>query len=119
MTKLIISAFAVLLAIGIKNDDRLTGRWQTKPSEKGTVTGVVFMPDNTFEGFINRKPFVTGKYSLDNDIFRFTDNGCNGAEGVYKMIAFSNDDSLKFEMVSDTCTRRRQGMERLVLGRVK
>lgn len=115
---MLIVSFMVALA-GFISEDYLTGRWQTKPSDKGNVTSVVFKPDNTFEGFVNRKPFTTGKYTLEDSVFTFTDNGCGGAEGVYKLILFSDGDSLRLQPISDTCTARKAGMSRLVLGRVK
>lgn len=97
--------------------DKLTGRWETQPSDKGNVTGVVFKADQSFEGYVNNKPFVTGTYTLKDSIFTFTDNGCEGAEGVYRVIFFNNDDSLRFQPITDTCTQRRNGMVRLVMGR--
>jgi hypothetical protein len=118
MRTIIFVAIAIALAAFI-SEDFLTGRWETKPSPKGNVTSVVFKPDNTFEGFINRKPFTTGKYALKDSILSFTDNGCGGTTGVYKLILFSNGDSLRFESISDTCTERRNGMNRTILGRVK
>lgn len=99
--------------------DRLTGRWESKPSVKGNVTGVVFKTDNSFEGYVNKKPFTTGTYSLDDDIFTFTDNGCEGKQGVYKIIFFSNEDSVRFEPIEDACIERKEGMSRLVMGKVK
>jgi hypothetical protein len=99
--------------------DELTGRWESKPSAKGTVTGVLFKSDKTFEGYINRKPFVSGEYELENGIFSFVDNGCDGKKGTYKIVFFSDGDSLKFEPVVDSCVDRKNGMSRLVLGRVK
>jgi hypothetical protein len=61
--------------------DELTGRWESSPSVNGNVTGVVFKEDNTFEGYINKKPFVSGTYSYsgEDSVFTFQDNGCNGA----------------------------------------
>jgi hypothetical protein len=115
--KSIIIAAAIMLLPVVKN--KLEGRWESKPSVNGNVTGVVFKPDYTFEGYVNRKPFVTGKYSFEDDIFTFTDNGCNGAQGVYRVIFFSNDDSLKLQCISDSCTERKEGMSRLIMGRVK
>jgi hypothetical protein len=118
MRTLMISA-AIMLLISFTVTDELTGRWETKPSEKGNITGVVFKSDNSFEGYINKKPFVSGKYSLRDDVFSFVDNGCEGKEGVYRIIFFSNADSLRFEPISDSCEQRRNGMSRTVLGRVK
>jgi hypothetical protein len=106
-----------LFAFNEKN--KLVGRWETKPSPDGNVTSVLMKDDNSFEGFINRKPFVTGQYTFVDDVFSFTDNGCDGAKADYKVIFFSNSDSIRFELINDTCTRRRNGMTRLVLGRVK
>ena len=99
-------------------ENKLIGRWESKPSEKGNVTGVVFK-DSTFEGYVNKKPFVSGIYKLENETFSFTDNGCEGKRGVYKIIFFSGYDSLRFEPVNDSCIDRRNGMTRLVLGRKK
>jgi len=115
----VLVALATLNSLAFLAADALTGRWETKPSPKGNVTGIVFKTDSTFEGYVNRKPFVTGKYTLEDDILSFTDNGCNGARGVYKIVLFNNEDSLRFEPISDTCTERRNGMTRLVVGRVK
>lgn len=111
-------AIVITLAAFI-SEDYLTGRWETKPSNKGNVTSVVFKPDNTFEGFVNRKPFASGKYTLKDSIFTFTDNGCGGTVGEYKCILFGNGDSIRFEFIRDTCLERKQGMSRIILGRVK
>lgn len=110
---------AIMLLPFFKTADMLTGRWETRPSGKGTVTGIVFKPDNSFEGYLNKKPFVTGNYSLTDSVFSFVDNGCNGRRGNYKIIFFSNADSVRFEAISDSCTGRKEGMSRLVFGRVK
>jgi len=110
------SAILVLSAFIGKN--KLIGRWESKPSDKGNVTGVVFK-DSTFEGYVNKKPFVSGAYKLEDDIFSFVDNGCQGKRGVYKIVFFSDSDSLRFEPVNDSCDDRRNGMSRLILGRKK
>jgi len=107
---------AVLFAFTTK--DNLTGRWETKPSPNGNVTGVVFKDNNTFEGYINKKPFTSGSYTFQDNIFSFTDNGCAGMKGVYKVVFFSNSDSLRFEVINDSCTERKEGISRMILGRV-
>ncbi|WP_346318002.1 hypothetical protein [Chitinophaga sp. YIM B06452] len=118
MKILLISAAAFFYA-WFSGNDVLTGRWESRPSERGSVTGVVFKTDSTFEGYVNKKPFATGKYTLENDVFTFVDNGCDGKPGSYRIIFFSNSDSLRFQPISDSCEGRRQGMSRLVMGRVK
>ena len=118
--KVIISAVILAAVTIFTGKDLLTGRWQSPVSPKGNVTGIVFKEDNTFEGFVNKKPFVTGRYSLQQDsVFTFTDNGCDGKTGTYKILFFSNSDSMKFQLISDSCVERREGMAKLVLGRVK
>jgi hypothetical protein len=116
-TILIISAIMTFFAFTAK--DKLTGRWETKPSVKGNVTGIVFKADNSFEGYVNKKPFVTGNYTVEDSVLSFVDNGCEGKKAVYKLIFFSNGDSLRFETINDSCTRRNEGMLRTILGRVK
>ena len=114
--------FLALTIVGVAiADDKLRGRWQTQPSEKGNITGVVFKADNTIEGYVNKKPFVIGTYSFDpgDSILSFVDNGCNGIRGIYKVMFYSNSDSLRFNVISDSCTERKNGMLRLIMGRVK
>lgn len=117
--KTIMIPFVIVITSFFFSEDKLTGTWETKPSPNGNVTGVVFKADNSFEGYINKKPFVFGTYTLKDSIFSFIDNGCNGASGTYKTIFFSNNDSLRFEPISDDCEERRNGMSRTILGRVK
>jgi len=99
--------------------DGITGRWESKPSVNGNVTGVVFKNDYSFEGYVNKKPFVSGTYQFDNNILSFVDNGCEGRRGIYRIDFFSDGDSLRFVPVTDSCEDRKQGMGRLVMGRVK
>lgn len=119
MKILLLSAAIGLLLSFSPNNNPLAGRWSTKPSNKGNVTSVEFRSDSTFDGFINRKAFVSGTYTLQDSIFSFVDNGCEGKRGVYKTIFFSYGDSLRFEPISDSCLDRRAGMSVLVLGKIK
>jgi hypothetical protein len=118
MKTLILLASLCLAIIHTKND-KLTGWWQTQPSPKGNVSSFLFKENKIFEAFINKKPFTTGQYKLVGDVFTFTDTGCQGAEAFYKVIFFSNDDSLRFQVLADTCKQRREGMTRLIMGRIK
>lgn len=117
--KIVLIFCAAMAYVTLAEKDRLSGRWETKPSTKGNVTGVVFKTDSTFEGYVNKKPFVSGTYTLRDDIFTFTDNGCEGKRGVYKIFFFSNADSVRFVPIEDSCTERKNGMSKLVMGRVK
>jgi len=119
--KIVFISFAIMAFYGFAVADKLTGRWESKPSDKGNVTGVLFREDNSFEGYVNKKPFVFGTYSFtpEDSVLTFTDNGCNGLRGIYKILFFSNSDSIRFVAVNDSCAERKQGMERLIIGRVK
>jgi hypothetical protein len=111
---------AALMALSVfTGKNELTGKWESPVSPKGNITTVVFKEDNSFEGFVNKKPFVSGHYKVQDSIFSFTDNGCDGKEGVYKILFYSNSDSMRFEPISDSCAGRKEGMTKLVLGRVK
>ena len=118
-TTIIPGIIVILLTMLFPPKDMLTGRWATKPSEKGNVTSVVFREDGSFEGFINRKPFTSGKYTLRDSVINFTDNGCNGIAGIYKVSIFQRGDSMRWVPITDSCEERKQGIARLVLGRVK
>jgi hypothetical protein len=118
MRKILILS-AVIAFFGFREANKLIGRWESKPSPKGNVTGVVFKADNSFEGYINKKPFTSGTYTWKDNILSFVDNGCDGQHAEYKTIFFSNEDSLRFEPISDSCMERKNGMSRTVLGRIK
>lgn len=119
MKTIIFSAITFLLLTSIK-EIKLTGRWESV-SRTGAVTGVLFKDDGTFNGDVNKKPFVYGtfKFNEKDSLFTFSDNGCQGAEAVYKINFFSNSDSMRLKAVEDPCLERKNGMEQLVLGRVK
>ena len=116
--KLLLLAFTLVLTIPGK--DKLTGRWETKTSEKGNVTRVVFKGDNIMEGYINKKPFVSGTYSFNeaDSVISFVDNSCNGMRAIYKIMFYSNSDSLRFKVIMDSCGDRKNGMQRLVMGKL-
>jgi len=111
---------AILTTLAFTTTEELTGRWESK-SETGTITGIVFKPDTSFEGYINKKPFVSGTYTYtpEDSVFSFVDNGCDGARGIYKIKFYSAADSMRFEVISDSCTQRKEGIQRLIMGRVK
>lgn len=118
MKKIIVFAFAITLFAFIPKK-KLTGRWESKPSAKGNITGVVFNEDQTYEGYINRKPFVSGRYTLKRNKMTIEETGCNGHKSIYRIILFSGADSMRFEPISDSCKERREGMAKTILGRIK
>ncbi len=107
--------------ISLASSIDVKGRWETQPSEKGNITGVVFKEDNTYEGYVNKKPFVSGTYNFNADDSTITihEESCNGITAKYKIDFFSNADSIRFIVIDDSCGERKQGMQRIVLGRVR
>ncbi|HEY6900627.1 MAG TPA: cytochrome c peroxidase, partial [Puia sp.] len=121
MKTLLITGFLILLLLISRAaawNDRLTGKWESL-SVNGNVTSVVFFPDHTFDGYVNDKPFTNGEYTLSDSIFTLVDNGCNGVRGTYRIMFFSNDDSIRLQVIQDSCTERGKGISQLVLGRKK
>lgn len=118
--KTLLIACIIMSALAFTRTQELIGRWESK-SGTGTITGVVFKPDNTFEGYVNKKPFVSGTYTYtsQDSIFTFTDNGCNGVMGTYKINFYANGDSMRFAPIDDECIERKEGMQRLNMGKVK
>lgn len=118
--KTILVTAIVTAILAFTSTDELKGRWESK-SETGTISGVVFKEDYSFEGYINKKPFVSGiySYSPEDSVFTLEDNGCNGITGIYKINFYSNSDSMRFVAINDSCTERKEGMQRLMMGRVK
>lgn len=110
--------FSALLLLALSSSTKLVGRWESI-SATGNVTGVVFKEDNTFEGYINEKPFVSGTYSFHDSTFQMQDNGCMGATGTYTLHFFSKGDSFRIELVDDPCGPRSNGTNNRVFGRVK
>lgn len=108
----------LIASLAFITKDELTGRWESK-SVTGNITGVIFNPDNSFEGYINKKPFVSGTYTFKDGIFTMEDNGCPGIPSSYKLTFFSNGDSLRLELIKDDCPGRGQGANNRVFGRVK
>lgn len=118
MKTILISAIALAI-LAFTTTDELIGRWESKSQKTGNITGVVFKADHSFEGYVNKKPFVSGTYTLNDSIFTMVDNGCNGVTGTYKIIFYSNADSMRLVAISDSCTERKKGTERSFFGRVK
>jgi hypothetical protein len=78
-----------ILLLAITSKDKLTGRCENK-LPGGNILGVIFKPDNSIEGYFNKKPLFSGIYTWSNGIFSFEDNGCQDIKGIYKIVFFSN-----------------------------
>ena len=114
---LILLFMIALMAFTVNNP--LIGKWETKPSEYGDVTGVVFKASNEFESYRNNTPYISGIYTVKGKVVEITDNGCGFEAGTYEFIFFANSDSLRFKAIDDGCERRKNAIESTILGRVK
>lgn len=117
MIKLLLVALSLNVLTSFLGDNKLVGKWESPPSPKGNITIVHFKADGSFEGFVNRKPFVSGHYAVEKDLLKFTDNGCDGRQGAYQLVFSNYGDSLRFRPLEDSCGERKEGMSKLVVGR--
>jgi hypothetical protein len=115
-------AFVVLSAFKLSNEPNpLVGRWENTRLFQGSKISLIgnFKADGSYSGFINKKAFVTGKYQMKHDTLYIGDNTC-GLEytGTYK-VQFFGQDSLKFHVIQDTCTGRREGTDNFLFKKLK
>ncbi|QEM02593.1 hypothetical protein DIU31_003325 [Mucilaginibacter rubeus] len=104
--------FAVLSFTADSNP--LVGKWEYSSTQPGGPFKLlaIFRANGTFDGFINKKEFVSGTYRMKQDTLYISDPTCNARyEGIYKVEFFSRRDSLKFHVVQDTCKGRREGTD--------
>jgi hypothetical protein len=109
--------FSVLLLVTVsfKSDNNpLVGKWENSGIYKGTPYKflAIFRANGTFDGFMDKKEFVSGTYHVQHDTLYLSDPTCNAKyEGTYKIEIFSHADSLKFHVIQDTCRGRREGTD--------
>ena len=114
---------AILLSFAfiVDSPNPLVGRWENIRTYQGAPLSLIgnFKVDGSYTGFINKKVFVTGKYQMKNDTLYIDDSTC-GANyiGVYK-VEFFGQDSLKFHVIADTCTGRREGTDNFMFKKMK
>ena len=120
MKKILLWSLGIQL-VAFSKADKMTGLWTSKPSSGGNTTAAIFRENSSFEAYINNNLFVSGTYSFSetDSVFTITDNGCNGLTGEYKILFFSNSDSLRFAVLRDNCIERKEQVEGLIMGRVK
>jgi hypothetical protein len=114
-----LAALALFATAFTAPSNPLVGRWQHKLPGGDTMLAN-FRPDGTYDVFVNNKTFVSGKYWVKQDVFALSDGHCNMSYfGTYKLGFYSGTDSIRFTLVQDSCSSRRQGTNGLTMGRVK
>ncbi len=99
----------------------LVGEWDAHLSFEGKpyVFMARFRADGSYDGFMDGKAFVSGKYRTQGDSMYITDGSCNiNYEGLYQLIYFDKD-SLRFNVLADTCKQRVEGTSGLAVKRIK
>jgi hypothetical protein len=100
----------------IDSPNLMVGRWQQQIN--GVTLQFNFRPDGSYDGFVNGKSYLTGRYYVRQDTIGVTDGKCNPAYfGTYRL-KFSVPDSVRFITILDTCRDRRETVPTLALGRV-
>jgi len=96
------------------DDNPLLGKWEHSGKSQGQPFNLmaIFRANGTYDGFINKKEFVSGVYHMNHDTLYIADATCNDKyNGTYKMEFFGKLDSLKFHVIQDTCVGRRQATD--------
>lgn len=107
-----------LLMLAFKAPQSITGKWETlQPG--GNTLGMVFKADNHFEGYINRKPFVSGTYTFEDDIIIMNGDGCINMPGKYRIHFLKNTGAIRWEVINDSCTDRKKGLDNIVFTRIQ
>jgi hypothetical protein len=121
MKKVLFSFIMLTLAACTTKNPNIIGRWETK-SKKGNIIIGLFKADDTYEGYINSNMFTKGTYSFKDSIFTFEDDkmatACSGIKGSYKL-TFLADTAMRFNVINDNCTPRKEGTDGVVFVRMK
>lgn len=116
-----LGVIAVAAVSFINPPNPMTGRWQQR-FRNGAMMLVNFRPDGTYDAFVNKKAIIIGKYYVRQDtvgISDISDGSCNpDYYGTYKLSFFAPD-SVRWNVIEDTCGGRRRGTDKGTLGRVK
>lgn len=98
------------------------GRWENNSIFQGKPFSflVIFKANGNFDGFANKKIFVSGIYHMQHDTLYIADATCNSNYfGTYKINFMGQADSIQFKVIKDTCRGRVQGTDKFVFKRVK
>lgn len=123
---LIYSVLAIMLsfsAFSPSNENiSIVGKWECIKKFNGSAVSLVaiFRANGVYDGFVDKKAFVTGKYKMTQDTLHFIDVIGNGIyDATYKVKFFGDRDSLKVSVIQDTVVGRRQGTDGFVFKRIK
>lgn len=118
MKKLMLLSLLAIMSLTafIINDEPspIVGRWEFRSIAQGSPFSflVVFRSNGKYDGFMNKKTFVSGTYHMKQDTLFISDPICSSAyQGTYKVEYHGKVDSLTFHVILDTCRTRREGSD--------
>jgi hypothetical protein len=114
-------AIAVISYSFIDESNPLVGKWEwSKKFKDGPLTVLaVFKVNGTYDGFANKKSFVSGTYKVVKDTLFIADPLCNSKYmATYKLKFFGNKDSVQFNVIQDTCAQRRNSVNGFIYKKV-
>jgi len=87
---------AVLFSVTgfIIDNNPLVGKWEHSGKSQGQPFNLmaIFRANGTYDGFINKKEFVSGIYHMNNDTLYIADGTCSDKYyGTYKMETYLPD----------------------------
>lgn len=100
----------------------LPGKWESKTVYKGGPLTIMllFRADGTYDGFANKKTFVNGTYRVKKDTIFIADPICNSKyDGKYKLTIYGDKDSVRFDVIADSCKARVEGANGFTFKKVK
>ena len=115
----------MLVLVACRRNMRETGRsimgeWDSHSTHNGKpwLFKAHFKPDGVVDGIGNGKLVISMNYRVSGDTIYFTgDPSCvPGSVGAYKLTYFQ--DSVRFDVVDDTCSVRIANTDKVRLGRV-
>lgn len=99
----------------------IIGEWDSHSTYEGKPWTFLarFKPDGTVDGIGNGKLIISQKFSVSGDTIYFRDDPtCDpNSIGAYKLTYFG--DSVKVDLIDDTCSVRIMNTDKVRLGRVK
>jgi len=101
-------------------EHNIVGEWDAHLENQGKPYLVIgrFKDNGTYDAFIDGKLIVSGKYRTTGDSIYFRDGSCDMEyEGLYKLTYY--EDSVRFNMLQDTCQERINGSDGVAMKRVK
>jgi hypothetical protein len=121
----LLSLLAMMLFTAFRSNDEpspLLGRWEFRSVEQGSPFSflLIFRSNGKYDGFMNKKTFVSGTYHMQHDTLYISDPICNSAyQGTYKIEYHGKADSLTFHLIRDSCRARREGSDGFTYKKVK